>query len=116
MSKSLSVLYVAAEAFPFAKETSVADVAGGLPIALHELGHDIRMMIPRYGCMSDRKHKIYGINRMSEATIDMPNGKQEPMTIKSSSILNTRTKVQVYAVCNSKYFESKKGIYHDPIK
>jgi starch synthase len=116
MSKSLSVLYVATEVFPFAKETDVADIAGGFPLALHEIGPDTRIIMPRYSCMSDRKHKIHGINRMSELKIEMPDGKKEYMTLKSASIANTKSKVQVYAVCNKKYFETKKGIYHDPVK
>jgi len=116
MSKPISILFVSSEAYPFAKETSLADVTGGLPLALQELGLDCRIMIPRYGCISDRKHKIHGINRMHEMKIIMPNDRKEPMTIKSASIHNTKTKVQVYAVANKKYFESKKGIYHDPLK
>jgi len=116
MARSLTVLYVAAEAYPYIKETELADIAGGFPLAIREYGHDIRLLIPHYGCTSDKQNKIHHINRMSEINVKMANGKNEPFTIKSSSISNTRSKVQVYVACNQRYFESRKGIYHDPVK
>ena len=116
MAKALNILYTAAEVYPYAKETGVADVAGGLPLTVKEYGHDIRLIMPRYGCTSDKKNKIHHINRTTEINVKMANGKNETFTIKSSSIPNTKFKLQVYVACNNKYFESRKGIYHDPVK
>jgi len=116
MAKSLNILYVAAEAYPFAKETGVADVAAGLTIAMREYAHDIRAIIPKYGCIAERKHKIFNINRTAEVNLKMPSGKDEIFTVKSAAIANTRHRVQVYVAGNHKYFESRKGIYNDPIK
>lgn len=115
MAKSLNVLYAATEAYPFSCETSIGDVAGGFPLAMREYSHDIRLIIPRCGCLSERKHKIFNINRTSEVKLEMPSGKNEIFTIKSASIANTKYKVQVYVACNKKYFESRKGIYANRI-
>ncbi|MFH0856521.1 MAG: glycogen/starch synthase [bacterium] len=50
MNKSpIKVLFVSAEAAPFAKVGGLADVAGALPPALKKLGVDIRIMMPLYG-------------------------------------------------------------------
>jgi starch synthase len=40
---------LSAEVVPFAKTGGLADVAGSLPKAIHTLGHDIRVAMPRYG-------------------------------------------------------------------
>ncbi len=45
----MKVLYVAAEAVPFAKTGGLADVAGSLPKALVEAGADVRVILPKYG-------------------------------------------------------------------
>ncbi len=47
-NKKLKILYVSAEMSPFAKTGGLADVAGSLPIALAELGHDVRVVMPKY--------------------------------------------------------------------
>ena len=44
----LKVLFVASECVPFAKTGGLADVAGALPIALAQRGHDVRVVLPRY--------------------------------------------------------------------
>jgi starch synthase len=44
----LSILFVVSECIPFAKTGGLADVAGALPIALAQRGHDVRVVLPRY--------------------------------------------------------------------
>ena len=45
----MRVLYVAAEAVPFAKTGGLADVAGSLPKELVKQGVDIRVVMPKFG-------------------------------------------------------------------
>ncbi len=44
----MKVLYCVSEAVPYAKTGGLADVAGALPAALRALGHDVRLVLPRY--------------------------------------------------------------------
>lgn len=54
-AKGLKVLMASSEVVPFSKTGGLADVVGSLPLALHKLGVDIRVVTPRY-----KSVKIYG--------------------------------------------------------
>lgn len=113
MAKSLSVLFVTPEVYPLSKESGIADVSFSLPLALRDLGSDVRVMVPKYGNVSERKNRIHEINRLKGMPVQM--GKiEEAATVKSSSINNPRTKVQAYITTNHTYFDQYKGVYHDP--
>lgn len=49
----MKILFVASEAAPFLKTGGLADVAHSLPKALKKAGTDIRVIIPKYGKISD---------------------------------------------------------------
>ncbi len=46
--RSLKILFAASEAQPLIKTGGLADVAGSLPLTLHRLNHDIRLILPAY--------------------------------------------------------------------
>ncbi len=52
--KKLSVLFVTAEAFPFAGTGGLGEVAGSLPKALNGVGADVRVIMPLYGSVSQK--------------------------------------------------------------
>lgn len=54
----MKILFVASEVVPFAKTGGLADVAGSLPRALAALGHDVRVVLPRYRCVDPRLHGL----------------------------------------------------------
>lgn len=55
---SLSILLSASEAVPFAKSGGLADVVGSLPRYLRALGHDVRLVMPRYYRIDREKYGL----------------------------------------------------------
>src|SRR6516162_8440745 len=55
---SLKVLVLAAEMVPFAKVGEWADVVGALPKALQALGHDVRLVMPRYRQVDPKRFQL----------------------------------------------------------
>ena len=47
------ILMCSSEAAPFAKTGGLGDVLGALPQALAKLGNDVRVVLPKYGCIPD---------------------------------------------------------------
>ncbi len=112
MTQPLNVLFLSSEVFPFAKTGGLADVASALPQALKEIGNDVRLAIPRYGFVSERKFRIHEIIRLKD--IDIPIGKKvAKLNVKSSFLIGERTKVQIYFIDSSEFF-GRPGIYQDP--
>lgn len=51
----MRVLFVTSEVAPFSKSGGLGDVAGALPAALAALGHDIKVVAPRYASTQDAR-------------------------------------------------------------
>ncbi|AIE61134.1 glycogen synthase GlgA [Bacillus methanolicus] len=49
----MKVLFIVSECVPFVKSGGLADVAGSLPKELKKLGTDVRVILPKYGTISE---------------------------------------------------------------
>jgi starch synthase len=56
----MNVLFVAAEVAPLIKTGGLADVAGALPLALREQGHDVRVVMPYYRQLREKGVPVEG--------------------------------------------------------
>ncbi len=101
----LRILFLCAEAVPFAKVGGLADVAGALPKALHALGHDVRLMIPRYGTISSEDFEL----RQIGDPFRVPVGAGKEFVHLIGTI--TEAGVPVYLLWNEHYFTSREKVY-----
>lgn len=106
----MRVLYVAGEVAPFSKTTRAADLVRHLPEKLQELGgFEARIMMPRYGTVSERRNRLHEVIRLSGTEI--PVGERvETLKVKVASIPGIR--LQVYFMDNAHYFK-RKGVFRD---
>lgn len=110
MDKKLRILYVVSEIDPFLKISSAADLIRLLPQKLQEKGYDIRIFMPKFGVINERRNRLHEVVRLSGINIRVA-GEEKPLTIKVASIPNA--KLQVYFLDNEDYFK-RKSVLTDP--
>jgi starch synthase len=98
MDKSLKILLVSAEAVPFVKVGGLADVAGSLPKALRQSGHDARLALPKYGTIDETKLRLTEI----VDSLPVPAG---PNHKRASVFESTVEGMPTYLVGNDGYFD-----------
>lgn len=101
----MRILFTAAEATPLAKVGGLADVVGSLPKALNQLGHDVRLILPKYGTIDEAKFPTTPV--VDSITVDIM-GRQENARVKQTKL----GPVVVYLVENARYF-SPPRVYTD---
>ena len=69
MAKSFRVLYVASEIKPFLNETYVSEIVRKLPQEMQEKGVEIRILVPRFGLINERKNRLHEVVRLSGLNI-----------------------------------------------
>lgn len=110
MDKKLRILYVTSEIDPFLKLTAAADLIRFLPQRLQERGHEIRIFMPKFGVINERRNRLHEVVRLSGINIRVA-GEEKPLTIKVASIPNA--KLQVYFLDNEDYFKRKSVLTDD---
>ncbi len=108
MSK-LRILYVASEINPFLQTSEVAEFVRKLPQAMQERGMEIRILVPRFGLINERKNRLHEVVRLSGINITVGD-EEKPLVIKVASIPNA--KLQVYFIDNEDYFH-RKSVFYD---
>ncbi len=112
--KKLRILFVTSELFPFVKTGGLADVSSSLPQKLAELGHEVRVMVPKYGAIDNRRYKIHDVVRLKDISVKIGD-KDVLFSLRSSFLPSQKVRVQIYFLDNSEYFGSRKSIYTDAL-
>ncbi len=104
----MRILFVSDEVEPFSTKSITAKLSRYLPERLQESGDfEVRIMMPRYGTISERKNRLHEVIRLSGTEIDMVD-RTETLKVKVASIPGIR--LQVYFMDNNHYFK-RKGVY-----
>ncbi len=104
----LNILLAASEVVPFAKSGGLADVSGVLPKALRALGHDVRVVLPRYYIVDKEK---YGLKPM-EGSLGVPMGSMGEAWAGVYEGVLPGSDVPVYFIEHEGFF-GRKGLYDE---
>ncbi|MDQ3072520.1 MAG: glycogen/starch synthase [Bacteroidota bacterium] len=98
------ILYVTHEMTPYMEMTGMADTARLLPQHMQEKGMEVRVFMPRFGSIKERKHRLHEVIRLSG--INIPVGEDDnPLIIKVASLPSA--KMQIYFLDNEDYFNKR---------
>ena len=109
----MKILMVSSEAVPFAKTGGLADMVSALSISLAKLGHDVRIVIPRYYSV-DRS----GLTLLPDAMgTPMGGGIEEWSAVYTADMPGSAKKnpVKVYFIDHEIFF-GRDGIYGSPVE
>lgn len=116
--KSLKILFVAAEVAPFATIGGLSQVMYFLPRALKKLGHDVRIFMPRFGSIDEKKFKIEMLYRGLRVPTGEDAGKME-LVCNIKVNLGDKENPPVYFLENMEYYEKRANVYgysDDPVR
>ncbi len=102
-------LFVVTELSPYLEITEFAELLTRLIVFLGQNKIEVRCIMPCYGSINIRRHKLHEVISMSGINIHV-NQEDFPLQIKVASIPNSRN--QVYFMQNDDFF-GKKILFHD---
>jgi starch synthase len=109
MSNYERVLYVSHEINPYLPENYLSFMGRQLPQEAQDFGKEIRLFMPRFGCVNERRHQLHEVIRLSGMNLIVDDA-DHPLIIKVASIQPTR--MQVYFIDNEEYFK-RKAVFYD---
>lgn len=98
------ILYVSSEVVPYLSENEVSMMSYDVPKMVNDQGGQIRIFMPRYGNINERRHQLHEVIRLSGMNL-VVNDLDMPLIIKVASIPKER--IQVYFIDNDEYFKRK---------
>jgi len=102
--KDKRILYVSSEVVPYLPETEISSMSFEAPKMVNKQGGQIRIFMPKYGNINERRHQLHEVIRLSGINLVI-NDLDMPLIIKVASIPKER--IQVYFIDNEEYFKRK---------
>jgi len=103
------ILIITQEMQPYLNGTEIGNIANELPKYAMDKGNELRVLMPRYGVINERRHRLHEVVRLSGMNIIL-NDDDYPLIIKVASVPGAR--LQVYFLDNEDLFK-RKHVFHD---
>lgn len=103
------ILFIANEMSPYLELTEFSEIVNKLAIKANDNGFEVRCIMPRFGVINERRHRLHEVVRLSGINVSVDND-DFPLQIKVASLPNAR--LQVYFLDNEDLFK-RKFIFHD---
>ncbi|MCR9288346.1 MAG: glycogen/starch synthase [Bacteroidetes bacterium] len=104
MTDKKKVLIVTQEMQPYTALSEISEIARKLPQYVQEKGMEIRVLMPRFGTINERRHRLHEVVRLSGMNIIVDDD-DFPLIIKVASLPGAR--MQVYFLDNEDFFRRK---------
>ncbi len=98
------ILYISQEITPFMPETKMSVISRFLPQGIQESGKEVRVFMPRFGTINERRNQLHEVIRLSGMNLIIDDT-DHSLIIKVTSIQQAR--MQVYFIDNEEYFKRK---------
>ena len=109
MSTKKRILFIANEMSPYLEMTEFAETINKLAVKSNETGMEVRCIMPRFGMINERRHRLHEVVRLSGINVSI-DGDDYPLVIKVASLPNAR--LQIYFLDNEDLFK-RKTLFHD---
>jgi len=103
------ILFISQEITPYLPENQISKIGRELPQGIQEKGKEIRVFMPKYGVINERRNQLHEVIRLSGMNLIIDDT-DHPLIIKVASI--QAAKMQVYFIDNEEYFQ-RKAVFHD---
>ena len=104
MSAKKRILFIANEMSPYLELTEFSEIVNKLAIKANDNGFEVRCIMPRFGTINERRHRLHEVVRLSGINVSIDN-EDFPLQIKVASLPNAR--LQVYFLDNEDLFKRK---------
>jgi starch synthase len=103
------VLIITQEMNPYTAISEISEIARRLPQYVQQKGMEIRVLMPKFGTINERRHRLHEVVRLSGMNIIVDDD-DFPLIIKVASLPGAR--MQVYFLDNEDFFR-RKSVFTD---
>lgn len=105
MADKKRILVVTQEFNPFTETLSeIEEIVHAYSQYMQDNGMEVRILMPRFGCINERRHRLHEVVRLSGMNITVDD-EDYPLIIKVASLPGTR--MQIYFLDNDEFFKRK---------